>query len=411
MGTNVSNEQQAAMRTKALKEKRSELMRMPHNAFIDRICDYPDQWYLNRDENSNLRKYQVGIMARTIRKHDYQMSDKQYYALIYQFSDLTVPYANVTDVQDISSSISNTSQIQHSKPFIFGGKQIYETEFVLQPESSNQPGCPVKVLIPKTDGTLCHIGYLPKGLRRVVDYEIAVRGSIEYPKDGTVKKPEFFILMDTEELEYSKHSRLEFTDEDLHGIGDLSLDKPPILDDAPHENQDMSVHMDGYVYEMPFAMNGKLKDPAAASKYFADLALGSKLSHEFTKKGLPNTIEWMNYHFDVSVSQPKLNPSRLDILPDTITGTVRLISNKPLSDKQLMVATDFVHRVQEGGALSIRLQNEDFVDIPQSVDVFRKSHDLFESIDNKTQRIESQLELTDADLNFAQESLLPEFGL
>lgn len=83
------------MRKKLVNEKRDELKQMPREAFIDRILDYPDQNSLNRDSGNRKRDFPVGKVAEGIRDKGYEMSDKQYYALIHDFAEITVPNMKV----------------------------------------------------------------------------------------------------------------------------------------------------------------------------------------------------------------------------------------------------------------------------------------------------------------------------
>lgn len=54
------------------KERKEELARLPWNALIDRILDYPDQDLLNRNSS-----FQVGEIAEGIRETGYKMTKRK----------------------------------------------------------------------------------------------------------------------------------------------------------------------------------------------------------------------------------------------------------------------------------------------------------------------------------------------
>lgn len=66
------------------KERKEELARLPWNALIDRILDYPDQDLLNRNP-----RFQVGEIAEGIREAGYKMTKRQHDTLLSSFVDLT----------------------------------------------------------------------------------------------------------------------------------------------------------------------------------------------------------------------------------------------------------------------------------------------------------------------------------
>lgn len=66
------------------KERKEELTRLPWNALIDRILDYPDQDLLNRNPS-----FQVGEIAEGIREAGYKMTKRQHDTLLSSFVDLT----------------------------------------------------------------------------------------------------------------------------------------------------------------------------------------------------------------------------------------------------------------------------------------------------------------------------------
>lgn len=315
------------MRKKLVNEKREALKKLSPKDLIDRICKYPDQNYLNYDEEGKRRSFPVGMIASDIRDNGYQMSEKQQYGLIHQFAGLTVPEMRVVGVSYRPHNAADYKKLLIESD---GTKTTYETDYVLRPEPENPyDSNAVMVMAKRKDGGLDHLGYLSRDFvaAHPITSEMELHGQLVDYSNGKFKNVSYRLGVDMEAVDLMQPM---FTDADLNGIGDLSLDRPDTEEYLP----------DHYIYERPFTVNGSVSDAKEAGAFIQKhFTMTEAMDDEFTTRGLLDCVEGMSWEFQPNGS-----------------GIVRLETNVPLDREQKQVADSFVDYLHsENGSLAIRL--------------------------------------------------------
>lgn len=331
------------MRRTMVSNKRAELKALPRRELIDRICSFSDQNLLNFEADGKKREYPVGKMAEGIRDRGYQMSDNQYYTLVHHFALDTIPNLKIVGVtfRDNDPRVFEKELISDDKK----GLQVYETTYTLMPEPENPHDAnAVKVLSTLTDGSLHHVGYLPRAFVEAhpITESMEITGNILDYSNGKFKMVSYQTALDTEALDAMQTSSLLLSDADLQGIGELYP--------GPEHPRD------GFVYELPFQTAGTVTDREAASAYVGALGMAEDMAAEFTTRGFPDTIQSMEWNFS-----------------DTHSGVVRMTVSEPLSAGQQEVADAFVHYLHQDGYLATHLRDQPFVQIGQTQDMFQPS--------------------------------------
>ena len=189
------------MRKKLLNEKRAELKALPVPELIERITSYPDQDLLNRNEDGSRRKFPTGEVAQGIRDRGYQLSEKQYYALIHNFSAVTVPEMKVVGV---TFRENHPQEFQKTLMEQKGTRSIYEMDYRLTPEPDNPYDAnAIRVSVQKTDGSWHQIGYLNKefAAEHPLFEEQEAKGYLRDYSNGHLKRVSYALSLDTEELD------------------------------------------------------------------------------------------------------------------------------------------------------------------------------------------------------------------
>ena len=246
------------MRKKLVNEKRDELKSMSRTDFIDRICSYPNQALLNQDEEGVGRDVPVGKIAQGIRDRNYRMSDLQYYLLIHNFAGITVPDMKVVGV---TFRHNNAGEFERKLIAKDGPVSVYDTTYTLIPEPTNPyDKNAVKVMAHKENGDLHHLGYLSRDFvaAHPITESIEIHGNFTDHSNGRFKNVSYSLPVDIEPLDRQEVSMMEYTDADLHGVGDLSLDQPE------HPG------LDHYVYETPFQLVADVLDFDAAKDWLVE---------------------------------------------------------------------------------------------------------------------------------------------
>lgn len=189
------------MRKKLVNEKRDELKQLSNRELIDRILSYPDRDSLDYDPEGNRRPFPVGMVAQNIRNHQDRMTENQYYALIHNFSAITVPEMRVVGV---TFRKNNAAEFEKTLIRKDGVKSVYETDYHLVPEPENKYDAnAVKVMVPTENGDLHQIGYLNKEFvaAHPISDELEVKGYLTDHSNGKFKNVSYSLAVDTEHLE------------------------------------------------------------------------------------------------------------------------------------------------------------------------------------------------------------------
>lgn len=189
------------MRKKLVNEKRDELKQMPREAFIDRILDYPDQNSLNRDSGNRKRDFPVGKVAEGIRDKGYEMSDKQYYALIHDFAEITVPNMKVAGSSQFKLG-EDGPMVNKELVSEDGAKSTYETDFLLRPSDGGN----VMVMAQSAEGDLYQVGFVnPKfAAANPITEDMEVPGQFTDYSNGNFKNVSYSFEIDVEPLKQAQ---------------------------------------------------------------------------------------------------------------------------------------------------------------------------------------------------------------
>lgn len=190
-----------SMRKKLVNEKRDVLKQIPQNELVDKILEYPNQRIMNFDEEGNKRHFPIGKMAQEIRKNDYKMSNKQYYALLHQFTAITVPSMKVVGVSFKDSDPSTFDMKPVAKR---GSMTRYDLDYIFQPEPENPyDKNAVRVMVKTKDGTLQQLGYVPADFvaAHPITEEMSVHGQMTDWSNGKFKNCSYDIAFDIEKLD------------------------------------------------------------------------------------------------------------------------------------------------------------------------------------------------------------------
>ena len=189
------------MRKKLINEKRSELKQMDRRDLVDTICSYPNQDLLNCQEDGKRRPFPTGMVAKGIQERGYQMTDKQYYALIHNYTAATVPEMKVVGVTFYDN---RPQEFQKTLMERKGTRSVYEMDYRLTPEPDNPYDAnAIKVSVQKTDGSWHQIGYLNKEFAAAhpVFEEQDVKGYLRDYSNGHLKRVSYSLAMDVEALD------------------------------------------------------------------------------------------------------------------------------------------------------------------------------------------------------------------
>lgn len=226
-----------SMRKRIINERRDELKELSRNEFVNHIRNYPDQRSLDIDGDGNKRDHQVGLMAKVIgdrlsEDDKYEMSDRQYFTMIDNFTKVTVPDMKVVGVSFRDPDVSEFKKdlVGEKKN---GQVKFYDIDYHLE----NEPDNPydknaVKVSVENVNGELDQIGYLQKEF--VEKYEVedqVIQGLMVDHSNGNFKNVSYNIALDTESLEVkpydkdnTKAEHIELTSDDLLDLDDVDVD-------------------------------------------------------------------------------------------------------------------------------------------------------------------------------------------
>lgn len=355
------------MRNLTVNEKRNTLKYLSSRELVDRILAYPDQERLNYvfDPEAELmrrREYPVGKMAERARDNQYQVSNTLFHTLVHHFASDTVQ-----DMKIVGVTFRPNDPREFQKTLLSDRKgfQAYEVNYSFEPEPDNPyDKNAVKVLIPKTNGELHHVGYLPRTFveQHPITEPMETHGFILDYSNGHFKHVSYQASLDMEQIYEMRNRALSLTDADLMGIGDLSLDIP-----EPMEADFLSVPST-YVYERPFTLNGTVSDPETAEAAINGLNLRADMSDEFTTRGLPDTVVNLTYSFDGS------------------SGKTILETSKPLSEEQAAVAEAYTNYLHTDGPLESRMHEilfgnpSDFVSVDSLKPAFTDERHGYQSV-------------------------------
>ena len=359
---------------KMVNQKREELRQLPRQELVDRILKFSDREHLNVNAGGQKRDYPIGKMAEGIRDRDYQMTDKQYYTLIHHFAVDAVQNTKVVGV----TKYQNDPE-RFEKKLIAGGNgcQEYETKFVLMPEPDNPYDAnAVKVLVPTTDGDLHHMGYLPRDFvaAHPITESMEMEGNILDYSGGKFKTVSYQMPLDIERLDNMQKDRLQLTDTDLMGIGDLSLDMP----DHPELASN-------YVYERSFHLSGFVTDIEKAERKLNENDFVRQLNGEFETMD-PRRMTALDDAFQTVVSAKYAFTGERE-------GVFRMETSEALSANQAMIAEGFVNYLQEDGWIDSQVKASDWYEMDNGYSSFLPDRTPFKLVSGP-------LSLTDDDLGF-----------
>lgn len=214
------------MHKKQVNTKRDVLKRMQPKDLVDHICKYPNQDFLNFDENGK-RDIPVGAIAQNVQSHNYEMSDAQYYTMIHHFAKITVPDVKVVGITFYKNDPSQFARNQISDNG--KGHQIYEVDFILTPEPTNQFDVnAVSVNVRGADiadgvQEYHHIGYLPADFVAIhpIGEETEVHGIMKDVSNGKLKSVSYTLPLD---LEVINTNNTKMLNADLEHAEQLALD-------------------------------------------------------------------------------------------------------------------------------------------------------------------------------------------
>lgn len=347
------------MQKKLVNEKRTALKKLDRKELIDRICAYPNQDLLNLDGEGESRDFPIGEIANWIQKTDYQMSEKQYYKLIHDFSAVTVPEMRVVGV----TFRPNNAELFEKTPItVDGTATVYETDYLLRPEPENPyDENAVMVMCRQTNGDLHQIGYLSRDFvaEHPITEEMTVHGNLTDFSNGKFKNVSYQLAVDIEPLDIAnakrEEERMSLSDADLQGIGDLSLDMP----EHPESNF--------CTYMTPFSLEYPVNDLKAAQEYLVaeDMTIYLKNDIKYRAKN-----DFITDFSDMIVSVEWS-------LEDEDSGQVNLSTYGPLTDNQLSVVSNWISG-QNSDGLGEGFEQQPFAQINNYDDV---EDDEFEEID------------------------------
>lgn len=175
--------------------KRKELRALKKNELVDRIRAFPNQKFLNQDEEGEMRKHPIGNMAKAVKENGYEMTDEAYEILIEDFAALTLPKVKVTGSR---FQKFNPRDIAVEEGRRDGTITRYPTAFMLQPEEGNG----VKVMAGLKDDGMVQIGYLPAKFRKKypVTKEMTVTAEMIDYSNGKFKNMSYQMYLDLERL-------------------------------------------------------------------------------------------------------------------------------------------------------------------------------------------------------------------
>lgn len=234
-----------------LNQKQNELRSLSPWALVDRICTYPDQEFLDQNADGSRRAFPIGGIARGIRDHGYEMSNKQYYTLVQHFSilmtpDLSIENVNLPDLVTLDQRLGSEPDLQcriHS--------------------DSNL----ISVSAKTVDGSFCELGTISGRLPKSVS-DADVTGQLQQ-KNGQLS---IYLALDLEKLESTQG-----------------------------QNQGLSeTNVLGYVYEMPFCLGGRVADIESANQYVKDLDYGQDLGGDFEMYQEKDSITSLTWDFQRS---------------------------------------------------------------------------------------------------------------
>lgn len=412
------------MHKKLVNQKRDELKKLSQKDFIDRICAYPNQDLLNLDDDGEQRRFPVGDMAKWIQKTDYQMSDKQYYTLVHHFAAITVPEEKVVG---ITFRPNNAGTFARKMIEQDGSKATYEVNYRLQPEPENpydENAC--MVLAQQEDDEWHHLGYLPRVFvaeHRIWD-TMDVDGYMTDHSNGKFKNVSYYVPMDVEEIDLhpknmivrTQDTGLDLTDDDLEGLDNSSTKVP-------------------YVYQTNFSLECSVIDYDAAKAYLDE---ESKDMTEALHKHIQYDTKCGVRHEDaVDDFSAKIN-SIVWVLDDEISGHITMETNTPLTAEEKAYLSEWIGgQNADGIGEGFEQQpfacyddpdydpndyDEDEYEVPAvfmaSFDYDRNNYPLTlvsgpeqEESKETVMKEENDLGLTDADLAFAEQLSLSDFGL
>lgn len=399
------------MTKQLVNQKRGELKQLPRPEFIDRILNYPDWDSLNMDETGKNRPFPIGKMAEKIQENGYKMSDKQYYTLLHHF-----PQIAIQDLKVVGVTFRKNNAAEFEKELVSsdGPKSVFKATFTLRPEPENPyDENAVMVLINTASEGMHQIGYLSRDFvaKHRLTEDMEVSGTITDFSNGKFKNVSYALTVDTEKMQQL-------------GQG---------MEAAPKGDETM----DGYhgpertrIYERVFSCNGTVPDPERATSYVNSLNLREQLNADFGTYGVPCHAEELSWSFH----KDGTGSIRMELTGTKFDGPVTASS----------VANSFV-KYQHDGPLASRMQEEGLVDVRLGQNVFNKTaNGGFVSVERaaakmadvkdkaasqivkygeeqkrhiekmqrnveKTQR--DDLKLTEADLGFAGQMDLSQFGL
>lgn len=231
------------MQKKLVNVKREALRKMEPRALVDHICSYPNQDFLNFDENEK-RRFPIGAMAHSIKDDNYKMSDAQYYTLVHHFAKITVPDVKVVGITFYDN---NPKDFAHTKLSDDGrGHTLWDMDFVLTPEPDNEyDKNAVRVSVKDTmdeNGVqqYHHIGYLPADFVSVhpIGQEMEVHGTMKDSSNQKFKNVSYLMALDLEALNDINRQALNETIEQFTQL-QLDLDIPEGLDLSDDDLKDL----------------------------------------------------------------------------------------------------------------------------------------------------------------------------
>lgn len=183
---------------KLVNEKRDELKQMPRDEFIDRILNYSDQNSLNRDSGNRKRDFPVGKIAEGIAADNYNMSEKQYYALVHDFAGITTPQTKVSGSMQFKDSF-DLSQFVGEPASVDGAKATYDLGYVLHPEEDGR----ISVNLRSEDGELQQIGFAEASFLKnhPITEDVDMRGTVTDYSNGKFKNVSYSMEVDLEKID------------------------------------------------------------------------------------------------------------------------------------------------------------------------------------------------------------------
>lgn len=325
------------MRKKLVNRKRDELRTLPRRELVDHILAYPDQDFLNRDEDGK-RKYPVGYIAQNVKEANYNMSDAQYYTMLHHFSKIIVP-----DMRVVGITFQNNDPSEFQKTEVSSSHKgritTYEMDYLLLPEPTNQFDANAVMILVKNQNTgkAEQIGYLAKEFvaAHPITEPMLIEGTMVDYSNGHFKNVSYRLALDTELLDQTFEHDLNLTDQDLQGIGDLNLD---INENNPR------------IYRTNFSLTRPVNDLDEARAYLSE-DITDKLREDGAYiDGIDQVIgiEW--------------------VLRNDQFGYVELSTTKELSDEALDAVSMWI-RTQNSLKMGPDFAQQDFAKSPTGKDL------------------------------------------